>query len=405
MQMASMSGAGFVLTINLFVAALLAASFMAIATYDPRRRSARWFALGYCAGIVYLLLEFVIASFGSTTLLAVIAYGTFLAALVIINVGIAHKYDVRVPWTIMAVVSAAAMTGCYVSESMPRDSFMRMVIYQSPYFILQAIAVGIVAQARKHSALDYLLMALLAGSSLQFLSKPFLFRPFGGTGASAGEYLGTEYALVSQSMGTIFAIAVALMLLIVLMRDVLGEANARSETDVLSGLLNRGGFEAHSTQAMRDAAGRGVPVSLVISDLDHFKEINDTFGHAAGDNVIVAFARFLRSAMAEHHVAGRIGGEEFAILLPGTNLVAARLFAEGARNAFSSLPIDGVPLTKRVTASFGVAEMARDETIAGLMARADKALYIAKNSGRDCVKIAQRPGPHGGGQGAAISLV
>ncbi len=400
-----MTGAWFVLTINLFVAALFAASFMAIATYDPRRRSARWFALAYSTGIVYLLLEFAISSFGSTTLLAVVAYCAFLAALVIINIGIAHKYDVRVPWAIMAVVSIAAIAGCYVSESMPRDSFMRMVIYQSPYFIVQAIAVGIVAQARKRSAMDYLLMALLAGSSLQFLSKPFLFQPFGGTGASAGEYLGTEYALVSQSMGTVFGVAIALMLLILLMRDVLAEAYARSETDVLSGLLNRGGFEAHSTQTMRDAGGRGVPVSLVISDLDHFKAINDTFGHATGDNVIVAFARFLRSAMAEHHVAGRIGGEEFAVLLPGTNLVAARLFAEGTRNAFSSIPIDGVPLTKRVTASFGVAEMARGETIADLMARADKALYIAKNSGRDCVKIAQRPGSHGGGQGAAISLV
>jgi diguanylate cyclase (GGDEF)-like protein len=217
----------------------------------------------------------------------------------------------------------------------------------------------------------------------------------------------TQYALFSQSMGTIFAIAVALMLLVVLVRDVLADANVRSETDTLSGLLNRGGFEAHAWTALEDANRLGIPVSLVISDLDHFKSVNDNFGHAAGDRVIVTFARFLRSAMAEHHVAGRIGGEEFAILLPGTNLIAARLFAEGARNAFASLAIEGMPATKRFTASFGVAELARGETISDLMGRADKALYLAKNSGRDCVKIAPRSYGRRSGddKGAAISLV
>jgi diguanylate cyclase (GGDEF)-like protein len=208
-------------------------------------------------------------------------------------------------------------------------------------------------------------------------------------------------------MGTIFAIAVALMVLVILVRDVLAEANTRSETDMLSGLLNRGGFEARAAAALEDARRLGVPVSLVISDLDHFKSVNDNFGHAAGDTVIVTFARFLRSAMADHHLAGRIGGEEFAILLPGTNLVAARLFAEGARNAFASLAVDGMASTKRFTASFGVAELAGGERISDLMERADKALYLAKNSGRDCVKIAPRPGGRRSGddKGAAISLV
>jgi diguanylate cyclase (GGDEF)-like protein len=105
-------------------------------------------------------------------------------------------------------------------------------------------------------------------------------------------------------------------------------------------------------------------------------------------------------------VAGRVGGEEFAVLLPGTNLVAARLFAEGTRNAFGGLMVEGLPATKRFTASFGVAERAKGETISDLMGRADKALYLAKNSGRDCVKIAPRPsGRRGDDKGAAISLV
>jgi diguanylate cyclase (GGDEF)-like protein len=402
-----MTGAEFILAINLCVAGLLAAAFLTIAAYDRRHASARWFAFSYVVGMSYFVFEFAIASFGTSMVLVLASYASFLAALTVLNVGVARKYSVPAPWIAMAIIFVASLVGCYLIQEMPRQSFVRMLIYQSPYFIMQAMAAGIVAQAKARSALDNVLMGLLAASALQFLSKPFLFRTFGGTGDSPDQYLSTIYALFSQSMGTIFAIAVALMLLVILVRDVLAEANARSETDMLSGLLNRGGFEAHAAAALQEARRLGVPASLVISDLDHFKSVNDNFGHAAGDTVIVTFARFLRSAMADHHLAGRIGGEEFAVLLPGTNLVAARLFAEGARNAFASLTVDGMAPTKRFTASFGVAELAGGETISDLMERADKALYLAKNSGRDCVKIAPRPGGRRSGddRGAAISLV
>jgi diguanylate cyclase (GGDEF)-like protein len=135
-----------------------------------------------------------------------------------------------------------------------------------------------------------------------------------------------------------------------------------------------------------------MPVSLVIADIDHFKSINDSFGHATGDRAIAAFAQFLRTALSDHHVAGRIGGEEFAIVLPGTNLVAARLFAEGVRGVAAGLSVEGIPETCRLTASFGVAELAQGEGLSELMHRADKALYDAKDSGRDRVRVSTDSG-------------
>ena len=401
----TMGGAGFILAINLFVAGLLAAAFLTIAVYDPRRVSARWLGFAYVVGMSNFTIEFAISTYGTSVAAVVAAFAAFLAAMVVFNVGVARNYRVRVPWVAMSLVFVASVATCYFIQDMPRQSFMRMLLYQSPYFVMQVISVAIVGQAKSRSGLDTALMALLAASAMQFLSKPFLAQAFGGTGATAQDYLTTNYALFSQSMGTIFAMAIALTMLVILVRDVLAEAEVRSETDALSGLLNRGGFEARAAEVLRDTGRQGSQVALVISDLDHFKSINDNFGHAAGDKVIVTFASFLRSAMADHHVAGRIGGEEFAILLPGTNLVAARLFAEGARTAFSSLAVEGLPEGKRVTASFGVAEGAAGEGVAELLARADKALYTAKNSGRDCVKIAERPDKRrGGGLGAAIRL-
>jgi diguanylate cyclase (GGDEF)-like protein len=308
------------------------------------------------------------------------------------NVGMARKYHVAVPWRLMGAVFAVSVVACYSIQDMPRQSFTRMLYYQTPYFVMQAIGAWIVWSAKERSRLDTLMMWLLAASSLQFLSKPFLSYFLGGTGLTAQQYIHTDYAMFSQSIGTVSALAVALLFLVILARDILAGVTTLSETDSLSGLFNRGGFEHRAEAALRAAEHRGTTLSLVLCDLDHFKAINDNFGHASGDSVIRRFAGFLRDA-AEPHLAGRIGGEEFAIILLGTNLVAARLFAEGARSAFSGLPIDGLPDSWRVTASFGVAEYSPGETLSELLVRADKALYEAKNDGRNCVRIALTPVP------------
>ena len=136
-----------------------------------------------------------------------------------LNIGIAKKYAVRIPWVTMAIVLFVSMAICYGIQDMPRQSFMRMLLYQLPFFAMPAIAVGIIGQAISRRGLDNVLMGLLAASALQFLSKPFLFLAFGGTGLAPADYLGTKYALLSQSMGTVFVVAMVLALLVILVRD------------------------------------------------------------------------------------------------------------------------------------------------------------------------------------------
>ncbi len=195
--------------------------------------------------------------------------------------------------------------------------------------------------------------------------------------------------MFSQSLGTVLGVAVALTLLSIMISRMLREATSNSETDKLSGLLNRRGFEDRCDKALGGRPGNGMPVSLVICDLDDFKSVNDTYGHAAGDRVIAAFADMLRQTIGEGHYAARIGGEEFAILLPGCNLAAARLVAENARVAFSQVRLDGLPAQLRLTASFGVAEHIAGESASELQRRADEALYAAKRAGKDRVKTAR----------------
>jgi diguanylate cyclase (GGDEF)-like protein len=383
-----MGSADFILMINMLVAGLLAAAFMAVAVHGTGRKPARWLAFSYLLGMVYCVIEVSIPAFADARVPVVTAFAVFLGATIVFNGGLAHKYGVRPPWALMLCFLVVASVAVYLVQDLPRQSLTRMMAYQFPYAVMQLAALGIVLNSRQRLAwLDLMLALVLGASALQFASKPLIAGALGGWGADPQAYVTTRYALVSQSLGTVFGLALALLALAVLVRDALAEATSKSETDTLSRLFNRGGFERHADRAIRDAVRRGVPVALVIADLDYFKNINDTYGHACGDRVIEAFAGFLREAAADHHVAGRIGGEEFAIILPGTNLAAARLFAEGARNAFSALPIEGLPADHRCSASFGVAELAADEGFADLLRRADAALYEAKNAGRDCVRV------------------
>lgn len=382
----AMSGAFFILVINLFVAGLLAAAFMTIAVYDARRVSARWMAASYLLGMAYFAVEFSIPAFSNAIPVVVFAFAVLLAAMLAFNVAVARRYDVAPPWRSMVAFLIASTIVVSLVQDMPRQSLPRMMAYQLPYAMMTFMAIVLIGKSRVRRRFDRVLVALLWASAAQFAAKPFIAQALGGWGASPQAYSASNYAAVSQTLGTFFMLAIALLMLVMMARDVLADATLKSETDALSGLMNRRGFEYHAQGALRRAARPGIPTSLVIADIDHFKSINDGFGHAVGDRVIKAFADYLRQASGENPIAGRIGGEEFAILLPGTNVSSAKLFCEGARSAFATLPIEGLPAAHRCTASFGVAEFNTGEDFAELMGRADQALYAAKRDGRDRVR-------------------
>ena len=158
-------------------------------------------------------------------------------------------------------------------------------------------------------------------------------------------------------------------------------------TDELTDLANRRHFMETLETELRRAERFGEPLSLVFADLDDFKRVNDRHGHQVGDDVLRAFANCLRRRVRVIDVAGRLGGEEFAVLLVGTDLHGAAALAESLREAVSALEIPagrGAPL--RITASFGVAEHARGEGSEVLLQAADLALYRAKREGKDRVK-------------------
>lgn len=162
-------------------------------------------------------------------------------------------------------------------------------------------------------------------------------------------------------------------------------------TDSLTGLHNRRYFERHLSTLVDQATTRGRPLSLLIIDIDHFKAINDTYGHLAGDKVLKEFSRRIQSAIRGIDLAGRFGGEEFVIAMPDTNISVAYLVAERLRSLISSDPFkvgeDRDPIVVTVSIGVGAIESPSDTPI-GLLARADAALYQAKRGGRNRVSSA-----------------
>lgn len=392
-----MTSAAFILMTNLSVSALLAIAFLAIATYDRSLASARWISAAYAFGIAYSGFELLISYWPTSTIVATTAYTSLLLALASYSVGIARKYGVRPPWRLLGVLLVASVLLNLYTQTLPRELISRNVLWQAPYGLLQAVSVWILLRGRRLDALDKSLLGILALSASYFVIKPLIAIEIGGPGSSPASYLNTAYALLSQSTGIILAVAVALMTLTVYVSRMLSDANLKSATDTLSGLLNRRGFVERADETLRIADRSGGPVTLVLADIDRFKAVNDTYGHEAGDRVVQVFSDVMRQ-VAGDNIIGRIGGDEFAILLSGTELATARLIAEGARVAFSQSVIVGLASGDGCTATFGVAQRYGSETYDELLRRADLALYEAKNAGRDCVRVAP-PMVHPSGNG------
>jgi diguanylate cyclase (GGDEF)-like protein len=174
----------------------------------------------------------------------------------------------------------------------------------------------------------------------------------------------------------------------------LGELSEQAERDPLTGLANRRLLDARLEEELDRARRYRTHLAFVLIDLDDFKQVNDRFGHQAGDDVLRAFAKVLASSVRELDLAGRLGGEEFALVLPGTPVEGACLVAENIRRAAAAIELEGPAGEEiRVTASFGAAAFPICRTVDDLIERADLCVYKAKRQGKNQVVADTAKGP------------
>jgi diguanylate cyclase (GGDEF)-like protein len=158
--------------------------------------------------------------------------------------------------------------------------------------------------------------------------------------------------------------------------------------DELTGLLNRRGFTEYGERAFSLARRNGTTLSVIMTDIDRFKFINDKFGHAAGDSALAHFANLFSESRRSEDVVARVGGEEFALLLPGTELRDALAIADQLCARIGSTPLDMTSVGLPMTSSFGVASISEnDASLDDMVLRADRALYRSKRAGRNQVDL------------------
>jgi diguanylate cyclase (GGDEF)-like protein len=264
---------------------------------------------------------------------------------------------------------------------------------------------------------QYLVFVAVRATSPQTMAREFIF----GAQTLRTDLTETCMAVLSTLAIAIspFTVVVALPLATLLQRSAVhGQLMKDARTDSKTGLLNAATWERGATAEIARAVRTRSQLAVAMLDIDRFKAINDTYGHLTGDEVLKEIAHTLRTMLREYDLAGRFGGEEFALLLPQTRAVDAFRIAERIRSVIAGLPIIAPGATGgervHVTVSIGVAALdaGSKREYAELMAAADAALYRAKGCGRDQVQMisttrglsAVSSIPRAGGEGHAPSL-
>lgn len=273
------------------------------------------------------------------------------------------------PMRLLLALLGTALTGVFLSIAAPgSDGWLatRTGLFQ----LLPLVLLGVLVRPASVLALVALMLVLavlriaLAGPPMGGLALYWLF-----TLTSIG------FGLLLGGYRTDFAVAAF---------HARRQLRRQASTDELTGMLNRAGWKRFGVELFERAAAQGRPLSAVMLDIDHFKRVNDTWGHAAGDGVLQRLGRILTERQVEDEHAARLGGEEFVVLFAGETVDAVEGFAQRVRRDFAQATLDF-----GVTVSAGVAHRRSGESLSELLRRADEALYRAKEEGRDRMVVAR----------------
>ncbi|WP_338240518.1 GGDEF domain-containing protein [Aurantiacibacter hainanensis] len=298
--------------------------------------------------------------------------------------GVCHRIGVSVSLPALGITYVAAALALVVAVVLSDDAGPRLIIVNTGYGVMFVIGAVTLLGSPRRGWMDNLIIAALALNALDFLLRPSLTLLAEGA-IPVGEYRQSIYYSVINLVLTVKALGVAMVLIGACFLDMFNAVHERAKFDPMTGLRMREAFEKGVNARLAAASREGVPVSLVVADIDHFKQVNDLWGHQAGDEAIAAFGALLSDSTRKNDLAGRVGGEEFCVLVWDCAEASALQLAERLRLACAQLVHPALGDGICLTASFGVVDWRGGESYAAMFARADAALYSAKEAGRNRV--------------------
>ncbi|WP_075996120.1 GGDEF domain-containing protein [Salaquimonas pukyongi] len=373
-----------------FLFALFALGFAGFRLYYSKLHSAALFALSYGFAAAAFTAEALVVPMHASYL-RFLGDSFYVVSALLFLQATADFYHVRLPLIRASGVAALAIVADAYFRFAEPDVVARIHIItlaSATYLLMSAATIW----PKRLWKIDHVLAWLLVIFALMLVANSVLTHRVHGESLTVENlHLSVYMAAVNLLVSVISpAIAVALFISygIVVIRDL----ENQSMTDPLSGLLNRRGFESRAGELLEKAGRNGQRVSMIIADLDSFKDINDRAGHLAGDAVVRAFAGYISSGIGRKGLAGRIGGDEFCILLPKANESAAIFVAQKLRTQMANWQPDRPDTGVTATVSMGVAEGRLGESLERVFGRADAALFLAKKSGRNQVMAASGKG-------------
>jgi diguanylate cyclase (GGDEF)-like protein len=377
-----MNAAEIVLVANIAITATFATGYLIIALTTWSQRRALWFAGTCLIGMLSPLSELAVPFSSVPAALEVAGYASFLTGVLALSVSFNIFHRKQPPWRAIVTILAAGLVARACSWSLPRDTLSYGFAYQLPLALAALLVVRTVLGAGTRTALHLVLAGLFGAIAVNLAVKPFFAVAF-GSGATFSSYSTTTYAALSQASTGLLFLASGMILMLIVIQHAFAASRLASETDMLSGIPNRRGFDRQAVDMLARNAQRGQLISVAVFDLDHFKKINDVHGHQTGDAVIAAFGALLRRIAPATAIVGRTGGEEFAMMIQASDGPNAWNDAENIRLATLHATVDAIA----ATVSGGVAERRADESLSDLMRRADLALYRAKSEGRNRIRF------------------
>jgi diguanylate cyclase (GGDEF)-like protein len=311
-----------------------------------------------------------------------ISHCLLLSAFVLFYTAVLHFFKsprrIRYAWALTVVASILTI---YLNLSHDRTRALTYVIAISFFLVRGVIALEIFRQAADRIFLK-IFAFLMAAYAIFALNRLYFLLVLGvPPSAHQREILQTVSVLLSVS----FVFLIGLSFLLMLCSDLLTLVKDESERDLLCGVLNRRGIEQKLDTELKRSGRLGQNLAIALIDIDHFKAINDHAGHAAGDAALRDVVSAISGRLRPHDLLGRFGGDEFLLIFPHTSsseaFTVSSLIEESVREL--SIPDEEMPLT----ISIGLTQATSGEIAGPLLARADKALYNAKNAGRNCCRV------------------
>ena len=367
---------------NPLLCAVFAIAFIALWRRDP---GARWLGLLSVTYVTRAIGFFVFHFSGDPNgVLAILSMHLFYSISAIALVwALCDRNRQKISLSLLAAIAVIG-GGMMFAASYGADYNARLYAANATYGLILALGCQTAARKTDLEALDKVILFLLAMGAAQFFIRPITAVMVEGA-MTAEEYRETPFYAIMVVWLAVSSLLMALSLLVAALTDQMRKMREASELDPLTNLRTRRAFETEVMAAFDRAKDEGVTVSLVVADIDHFKAVNDVYGHQVGDRAIARFGEVIAGMVRTSDIAGRIGGEEFCILAWNCDGERAAAMAERIRTRFSDTEIPGMAANTRLTASFGVAGRQANEGYGKLFARADAKLYAAKEGGRDRV--------------------